>query len=312
MLGFLGFNLFADKYSVDTQSIDVSNYSKISISNGIYDQLTFQNNLGAITQQIKDKNWFEISDTAFNALFSDSLAAGSFSESFEDIDYVKIKRKRKNSYIETSKQDLRWKTIRKVDIEKPEDLRVSFKDHITQTNIDYEYKYITVRDGVESPSQMTAEVHSCFNGVFICNKDTCFAIDGNISYSDTVANVKNAVVQPLGSAYPYVIQNGVPNYLSGGVSGLILGESIYQTGKMDRYDMFNQRQKLIEFLTDAKPKVLKDYNGTYVLVSISGQPKVSYPNDSGLTMATVSFEWTEIGNIHDTETMVIKNLLEGD
>ena len=54
--------------------------------------------------------------------------------------------------------------------------------------------------------------------------------------------------------------------------------------------------KKLNFLTNKKPKLIKDWNGNAWLCYITGNPSVTYDNNYGMGVTTVDTAWTEIGD----------------
>jgi hypothetical protein len=60
--------------------------------------------------------------------------------------------------------------------------------------------------------------------------------------------------------------------------------------------MVEQRNVIEQFLTNKKPKVIKDWNGNMWLVMFVDNLDISFDNSWGMGMAVVSGNWVEIGD----------------
>ena len=70
-----------------------------------------------------------------------------------------------------------------------------------------------------------------------------------------------------------------------------------------REDMVNEKNNLMDFLTNKRAKILKDYNGNYWLVIVTGNPTVDYDNNWGMGMMTAGFQWSEVGDANNANDM---------
>ena len=60
--------------------------------------------------------------------------------------------------------------------------------------------------------------------------------------------------------------------------------------------MVEQRNILEQFLTNKKPKVIKDWNGNMWLVMFVDNIDISFDNSWGMGMTTLSSNWVEVGD----------------
>jgi hypothetical protein len=65
---------------------------------------------------------------------------------------------------------------------------------------------------------------------------------------------------------------------------------------LNRIDMVEQRNVLEQFLTNKKPKVIKDLNGNMWLVMFVDNIYISFDNSWGMGIATLSSNWVEVGD----------------
>lgn len=99
----------------------------------------------------------------------------------------------------------------------------------------------------------------------------------------------------MGSQYPIIYYNGNINYKKGTVKTLMVSDECVNTNQLYIKNEKQLRERVLSFLTNKKPKILKDFSGNFICVSIIGQPQINpLSNNNGLY--EVSFEWVEIDN----------------
>ena len=146
---------------------------------------------------------------------------------------------------------------------------------------------------------ITNKIYSQFNGVFIADINNIFKYYAGVEYGDSIRVNPTAVFEPIGSKYPIVVSNGLTNYESGSVSGrVILDQDLYNS-TIDRFSELTYRNELVNFLTNKRAKVLKDWNGNIYLMIVMGNPVIKFDNNLGMGLADVGFEWTEIGDVNN-------------
>ena len=85
-------------------------------------------------------------------------------------------------------------------------------------------------------------------------------------------------------------------YQTGGIGGWVLPEDYEDTHVFDRSKIVKEKEVLLNFLMNKKPKMIKDMNGNKWLVFFTGNPSLSYDNNYGQGMVKVNAEWTEVGD----------------
>ena len=77
----------------------------------------------------------------------------------------------------------------------------------------------------------------------------------------------------------------------------------YNGDTRDRANITQQRNDFVDFVTHNRNKILRDWNGNYWLISITGSSSTAYAPNYGMGLVTISCSWTEIGNPLDPEDM---------
>ena len=121
---------------------------------------------------------------------------------------------------------------------------------------------------------------------------------------------KIGVFEPYGRKYPVVVSNGLINYANGTVKGTVLPDSFFEDRVLNRVEMVQQREQLLDFLTNKKAKILKDWNGNSWLMIVVDNPTVSYVNNSGMGIADVEVKWVELGDSDNQADLYNNGILE--
>lgn len=165
-------------------------------------------------------------------------------------------------------------------------------------------KQISTGDFVDISDFDAQTITVKFRGLCIYDKNATYRAIGDFGVSQFTRNIQTSVVPVLNQKYPYVIQNGESNYDSGDCSGMFTRVS---DCKPIIEDSFNYHKNLVNFLTDGNAKILKNEDGKIWLVAISGSPTVS--NSEHPDKWITQFQWTEIGDVYDTNDLKNANLL---
>lgn len=143
-------------------------------------------------------------------------------------------------------------------------------------------------------------VKCCYDGVFVHDAESFIRLDTAI-YTGMQVQQTVGVHNPLGSKYPIVVVNGKTNYHTGGVGGKILNDSFGKKNSDGTYNGFSEyeavkrRKELDEFLTNKKPKILKDSFGNASIIMVTEAPTYEFEEWNG-ALASLNFNYTEIGD----------------
>lgn len=288
MIGFTGFTFMGDGNSLDPMPTDVGNLTAVTIQNAIYDDVYITQNSTFAYSPTPPADWDLY--TILYANFEGTLVGGNIDAIVAQISSIKIKRRVYGTF--------EWTTIKEYPVNKPEDLSFVFQDYLGKNNETYEYAWVPVLNGNEG-NYVVEEVLSKFNGVFIVDSTAAYKFYGDVSYGTSSQVQQVGVFTPLGQQYPVYVTNGALSYQIGSVSGKVMG-SYEETHILDRYEMVKQKDAMLQFLTNKKPKILKDWNGNLWLVFITGSPTVTYNNSWGMGLMDIGFEYGEVGDANST------------
>lgn len=120
------------------------------------------------------------------------------------------------------------------------------------------------------------------------------------------------VYTPFGSRYPVVVSNGLINYQTGSINGYILSDdkADLELTSDARKKLIARRNQLVKFLTNKKPKIIKDWNGQAWLCIITGNPSTSYISNTAMGLMRISADWTEVGDVNNQEDLYANGLLD--
>lgn len=143
----------------------------------------------------------------------------------------------------------------------------------------------------------------CFEGVILSDSESFIRLDTAI-YTGMQVNQTTGIHNPLGSRHPIVVVNSNTNYHTGGVGGKVLNDSFGKRksdgtyGDFDEYEAVKKRKEIDKFLTNKKPKILKDAFGTMFIVMITEAPTYEF-EEWNSALATINFNYTEIGDANN-------------
>ena len=298
MIGLIGYNFCSDSNALDPTPTDINNIAYTKIQNGIFDHFNVSRDTSFDYSSIILTDW-DI-NTLMNADFAGNVSAGNVGQLATGITSIRVKRRIKGTFD--------WTTIREIPVSKPEDLSFVITDNLNAYNVEYEYAYVPMMEDVEG-NYIIESILSKFEGVFICDVDTVFKFYAGVEYDTNDAVQQVGVFQPYNRKYPIIVSNSVMQYQTGGVGGWILPEDYEDTHVFDRSKIVKEKEVLLNFLMNKKPKILKDMNGNNWLVYFTGNPSVTYDNNYGQGMLKVSAQWTEVGDPNDKTDLYENGLI---
>lgn len=291
MLGFFGYNFLSDGNAIDPYPTSIEDIGEVKLENAIFDEFFITKDTISSYSKVKPTDWDIY--TILLAQFQGNLDGGNIGGSIDQLDSIRIKRRRVGTFD--------WITIKDIPVNVPEDVNFANEDLLAMDDTRYEYAWIPVLNGIEG-NYITAEIDSKFNGVFIADADTIYKFYAGVSYGAMQQNQQVGIFNPLNRQYPIYVSNGQSNYKTGNLSGRILGH-FEDTHELDRKEMVAQRDELLKFLTNKKVKIIKDFNGNHWLVFITGSPSVEFEDKWGNGMMTVNFQWGEVGDPENEEDL---------
>ena len=285
----IGYNFFEDINAIDPFCVSVANITNTQISNGIFNHLNITKNINE-NYTSYPPNWDF--DTIMDANFNGNINAGNLGQLSKEITEIKIKRRVVGEYD--------WTTIQIIPINSYEDLSFTINDNLNLNNMEYEYAFVPISNGIEG-NYITQTIYSQFDGIFICDINTIYKFYYGVEYGSNDRVQQVGVLEPYGQKYPIIISNSLINYETGSIKGSILPDDFGKTSNniINREAISLKKKNLFDFLTNGKPKIIKDWNQNQWLVFITSNPSASFNNNVGMGLVDVEFEWTEVGDINN-------------
>lgn len=299
MFQFLGYNFFGDGDALNSAPSGFGNINKITLSNAIYDHWYITKN----TVEGIPSEYPEIWDinTIINAGFNGNLSAGNISYSVSQISAIKIKRRLTGTFD--------WITLKTIPIESVDDLTFVFNDFLNQSFVNYDYALVPIVGGAEGNYNIET-VFSQFNGVFITDTQSAYKLLYDVSYGSNARKQQIGTFEPLGRKYPIVVANGALSYESGTVSATVLNDDFQYNSIVNPATIVEKKTLLKNFLTNKKPKILKDINGNIWLVVIVSDIGVEYLNGSNMAIPHMTFSWVEAGDPTNQQDLYAAGMVE--
>ena len=285
MTGLLGYNFCLDGNCLDPMPTSANGITSSKVKNGIFSHYNVSSDVTGNYSYVVPTAWDL--NTIMDANFENNIGAGTLGELTKNITSVRIKRREKGTFD--------WVTIKEIPIRGIEDFSFIFTDNLASNFTQYEYAYVPVMGQVEG-NYTIEEVYSKFKGVFICDVNTIYKFYADIEYGSTDSVQKIGTYEPFGRKYPVMVSNGLLGYDTGTVSALIVPKNFSETHEFDRQAITKERNTLFKWLTNKKPKMLKDWNSSEWLCIITGNPQTDYESNYGMGIQRMTAEWTQTGD----------------
>ena len=301
MIVFCGYNFCSDGNCIDPVPTNVTNITDTRLMNGIFDRwYATENTEGEYPTTIPDQWDYE---TIMDADFNDGdLSAGNVAFTLEQITSLRIKRRAVGEF--------NWITLYDIPVVTEDDLKISVIDTLNKNNTEYEYALVPVLNEIEG-DYITNTILSQFDGVYICDLETIFRFYAGVSYGTGNRVQQVGILEPLGRKFPIMVSNSLLNYETGSVTGTVVTPEYYQPGaKVTRAELLKERKDLLDFLTNKKVKVIKDWNGQIYLCFVVDNPSIEYLDGSGMGLANVAFNWMEVGDVNNQQDLYDTGMVE--
>lgn len=290
---FLGFSFFGDSTTVLPTPTNVSNIDYVELENGFYDDLFITKDADDTSPEI-NPNWTH--DTVLYADFEGDTMAGNVDWTVDNTSALLIKRREANS--------LDWMTIYEKPVSSIDDFNIDYIDAYARANTEYEYAVVPVLGNIEG-NYSTNKVLSDFGGIYLIEKDIIYGTFLSDDFVDTVRNVPSTTLSLPGRRYAVYCSNSIANYDTGSCSGTFVRLD-ERTCDFDFEHIHEETEKVMERLSNRKPKILKVYDGRMWLIMVTGNPTDS--GETNIYNRKISFEWAEIGDVTSEKDLYYANL----
>lgn len=227
-------------------------------------------------------------DTKLHALFHDDLHGGNVNFSTDIVESVRIKKRTSGELI--------FKTIYEKPINTNADFGINLLDYLEPVGT-IEYAYVPVISGGEG-DYIISKVESKFDSYFICEKDITYPMVLDTKFSKQLNHLVGVVELP-NRLKPVVIKGGITNYISGDIECTFIEnrDCEWLTGSSWEY-----RNQIYQFLTNGKPKILKDFEGNTWMVAITSgisEDSDHYQHIKSKFTITECGETNSVGDLYD-------------
>lgn len=288
---FMGLECCGSGSAISSTPTFINKIIDIEISHGIYDEL-FGSDNPDIKINNESKKWDF--DTRFYAKFQNNLIAGNVGYAASMVSSIRIKRRKNNEH--------QWFTMWDVPIETNEDFDFEVVDRYAQGSQDYYYAMVPVIEHVEGNINKN-EIRSEFNHYFLLDKDISYPIIFNTSLSLEL-NKNISIVNTLGRKYPFIISNGMSKYKTGTLQFSLCPIVDCQ---LNADDIYNYRTQFEEWLSNGKPKILKDWTGQIYMIDITS----SVPIDCSFhQLPSYQIQFAEVGDVLSEDDMYNNNFID--
>ena len=291
--------LGADNDTIALTPTHVNNITYIRLANGLYDCLYITKETDSDPSMDCPSEWDF--DTIFHADFNNSTNAGNVDWNLRTVTHLLIKRRNTEKF--------RWNTIAVREVRTLEDFTEGLRgnDYTNACHVEYEYAVVPVFHGLEEGTYYTTFVDSEFNDIFIVEKNCIFGTPATDGYCDTTRRIPSSINETIHNRYPTYIRNTVSNYDKGSCKGMFieLDDENCDLVVDDALRIPYQR-KIMDFLADGMPKILKHFDGRIWLMIITGDPTDTA--DTTYQNRNISFEWAEIGDYNSERDLYYTNL----
>lgn len=298
MISFCGYSFCSGKDILNPIPTNTDNIKQVRIQNAIFEHIDItRNTIFDYTTELPKWDF----DTIIDCDFEDGTGAGNVGFTLSQLSSIRIKRRKKGGF--------NWITVQETPINDRTDLNSIRRDYFVPSYEEFEYALVPILNGVEG-KYIIGSIETEFNGVFISDLNKTYKLNAQVSYSGRTSMQSVGQITPLGRRYPVIIKNGKANYEMGSVSGMLLGKNYETTHEINRKEIVEEINEFVDFLKNGKPKIIRDWNSNIFMVMVTSNPSVTYNNNYGMGIASVSFEWTEQGKYDNEDDLYDNGFIE--
>jgi len=272
-------------------------FNVLELSNGIYDEVKIDETLGS--KNIVDKEIWSI-NTIFQWKALNNLSAGNIDMVQNlPIQYLLFERQEQGS--------LRWEQMCKVPYIKGTE-NYTLKDYFIKNNITYNFRFSPMTQNVIGVG-ISASVKTSYDRLFLSSTDMNVNCGYDLVVGDVTTVNNSTIIETLVGKYPVVL-NSATKYRKGKISCTSLStETLDSYGNISPSTIEAENvlnQKIEDFLTDGKPKLMR-YNNLFIVVKIQNPTRVTDSNHSVFSIWEWSFDWIEVAE-NDLQSLLKNNL----
>ena len=291
-LDFFGFNEGAVFNTINS----INKFYRLEIQKAIFDEIHIRQRTDVSLDNQKQE--WQV-DSRLLAKFKNSLEAGNLDLQEQLIELIRFKKRKLG--------DLGWMNVEDIAYSLEQTV-YSHNDKYTEAGEIYEYAITPVAFGGFEGDYVIQEIECEFESTWLLDKLNNYKLMHDLEYGDIETIIPSNVYEPLGSEYPIVSFNGSLKFRRGTITCKLVSDATIDNGDIDVRQEKLTRKTIMNFLTNKKPKILKDGGGNYMLVSIINNPRLKPLNQLGQLIYDVTFDFVEVGNALDDNSLINSGL----
>ena len=300
---FISLDFFGlDEGAVFKTNIGHVGYNDLQITGAMIDEIYVDEDIEIPITTDKPESWTY--STILNAKFQGNLEGGSLSANGAEIELIKFQKRRWD--------ELEWTDVG--DVKYNEDGKVIYEllDKFVANQQVYQYSLLPVTSSVLGSRVLSEEITVDFEGVFLSDKDNNYRLLYDLQFGDINHNTPSSVFETLNSKYPIVVYSNL-DYTDFDVEATFISVSTIngQTERqVDTRMEKTERDNLLRWVKNHKPKIYRDVNGELKLVTVTDNPQEK-PMSGVNGIAKISLKMVEIGSV-DNENLKAYEMLDGE
>ena len=241
-------------------------------------------------------------NTELDCNFNNNINGGNTNMLLSQLTAIKIKRRLYGTYD--------WLTIYEKDINTIDDLLITTQDPYIPVGQKFQWALVPVLTGGIEGNYVIQDLTTQFNGVFISNKkDNIYKLYDSVVYGTGTQNIRLGQLQPIGTKYPILIQNGAVNNYSNTITANLYGYNFETTRTIDRADVIQQANDLSNLLIKGNSFCITDWNGNIWIAKINAAPTFVYNSAYGNGIITITLSFVEQGKYDNQSDMKNNGLI---
>lgn len=283
----IGYNFLESKDSVVFDSpAPLSEIERLDVEKAVFDEVHIREKTEDTCS--KEKTEWQV-DTKLKAEFNESLEAGNIDLQEDQIEFVRMLKRKKGEF--------NWQTM--IEIPFHSDLTTyTHNDRFIMNDQEYEYAIQPVAYGGFEGNRTISSIRSEFESTWLLDNEQQYKLVYDVDYGAMSTRQQSSTIETLGSKYPIISYNGNLKYKQGTVSARIIADdSLF--GKISVEEERRLRNQLVNFLSNKKPKLIKDAGGNLVLIQITEDVSITPDNQFEQKLYSIDFNWVEIGDAED-------------